>query len=152
MSWKTEQTAYYDQSCKEAEILVTVKDPTDMAKLLGLLEYDKRQDGAQGRALLADFPASGLLRKDWVEPSEYCNDVGKLEDITMFPCQLLFWMTTTPCIAKHRNPALHEGIGIPFEALAVDEMHTMHLGVMACWALSAMSGGCTPAVGSVHQA
>jgi len=69
LSWKAKATADYDQSCKEAEILATVKDPKEMAKLLGLLEYDKRQDGAQGRALPADSPALGLLRKDRVEPS-----------------------------------------------------------------------------------
>ena len=113
LSWKAKTTADYDQSCKAAETLVTVKDPKEMTKLLGLLEYDKRQDGAQGRALLADFPALGLLRKDRVEPSEYCNNVGKLEDITMCPCQLLFWRTTTPCIAKRRNPALHEAMASP---------------------------------------
>ena len=45
----------------------------------GFLSYDKRDEGARGRALLRPFPELGLEAGDRLEPHLELMDVGKFE-------------------------------------------------------------------------
>ncbi len=109
-----------------------------MAALLGCLEYDKRDNGSHGRALISDFAGLGLLKGDRVEPTLLCPDVSAVEAIRTFPCELLFWRPSRATVAKHRNPLLGARTGISLSSFCIDEMHTMHLGVLQSFVVTAL--------------
>ena len=49
-------------------------------KPLVLLKYDKRSDGARGRAVVADVPMLRLRAGDRLEPSDELRDIGEWDD------------------------------------------------------------------------
>ena len=72
--------AAYDQACRACELEVLVPDRATLEALRARLEDDRRPQGARGRALLADFPALGLLKGDRLEPSVLLPDVCAVDD------------------------------------------------------------------------
>jgi hypothetical protein len=96
------------------------------------LRYDKRaKSGFGGRALMTDVPQYNLVKGDRLEPTSWMIDVGEFDQISVFPCIVMFWRTTSETLAKHRNPLFNEKLGInPYRTLAIDPLHDIHLGVL----------------------
>ena len=122
-------TEGYRLACEAAEKHV-VATQAQVQRILGALRFDKRKDGAHGRALIRDIPELNLEKGDRLEPSRALRDVGALESVTTFPIELTFWSQDRESWTKHRNPLLDEPtIGMGIEIFAVDTLHTLNLGV-----------------------
>lgn len=131
LPWPCKDAVAYEAACRDAEIRVLIGSAAQLAEVLGRLQYDKRKKGSHGRSMLVDYAPLGLLKGDRVEPTPSCPDVGLIDEMSDFPCELVFWRPDNAGLCKHRNPLFHESSGVSTEALVVDEMHTMHLGVFA---------------------
>ena len=130
MPWRLNAAADYFSACSRSEHLV-VLSPASHAKLLDLLESDKRLAGNHGRCLTADFAELNLRSGDRLEPSVFLRDPSKLEDISSFPAPVMFWRVSEETSARHRNPLFDDTLGTsPAATLTVDVLHTIHLGVM----------------------
>ena len=120
--------AQYDEACSSAEIKVDI-DAILHSRIKAALYYDKRQDGARGRALKHDIVSAGLCKGDRLEPSCELPDVNAFEDITL-PCRVTFWRRDRTTRVHHRNPLFDDTIGITITTLMIDQLHTLNLGVM----------------------
>ena len=109
----------YHQACKRCELLVRVTQD-QYRRLCFLLRYDKREKGARGLSLVAPFPELKLKDGDRLEPCSDLPDVGAFFRISSFPPEgvpLLLWRAENETLC----------------AVALDSLHTDHLGVMlAC--------------------
>ena len=114
----------YDKSCTRAEILVTIADAAERDDLLCYLKYFKGR-ARGGRIVKQNANRWSLKMFDTLEPSTQLMDISTLEYVTAFPLTIVFWRRSLATICKHRNPLL-EG---RHECLAIDAMHTLHLGV-----------------------
>ena len=128
----------YERECLDCEIQRTVsKDQLDA--LLPHLKFDKRKNrGYKGLALFADYPPLLLRAGDRVEPSKSVPDIGRLEHHETFPLVITFWRTSNQKHAIHRMPLFDDGLGISVDTIALDTLHTLHLGIMnrfVCFAL-----------------
>ena len=106
-------------------------------RLCLLLRYDKRQKGALGLSLVAPLPELKLKDGDRLEPCSDLLDVGAFFRISSFPPQsvpLLLWRAENETLCLRRCPLFNRDIGLnPNTAVALDSLHTDHLGVMlAC--------------------
>ena len=72
--------ADYDAACRACEIDV-VLDHGTFLRVRALLEYDKRSDGARGRALTMDV-GPHLLKGDRLEPTAALPDVSLFDTLT----------------------------------------------------------------------
>ena len=131
LPWPPKLPEHYEEACQNAEVRVTVSSHDQLQRLLGHLEYDRRPNGSHGRSLAQDFAPLRLNKGDRLEPSEYSPDVGRIEEISTFPHDLVFWRVSCESICKHRHPLFHPRSMIGSDALVVDELHTLHLGVFA---------------------
>ena len=132
LRWPLTTDAEYDAACARCEIVVVINTDGQRRALLRVLRYDKRPDGARGRALtqdLNDFHPP-LRENDRLEPGGALRQVGDLEDVGL-PAQLIFWRSSNETIARHRCPLLcAEELGLtPTRALTVDALHTASLGI-----------------------
>ena len=108
------------------------------------LRYDKRKDGAHGRAIPSDIPELGLQANDRLEPGGMLQYVGAFEDLAT-PFTATFWRTLNESDTKHRNPLFSAETGLNLmRHLTVDTLHSVNLGVMLVW--------CRTAVWAVIQA
>lgn len=119
----------YHEACARCEHRVAIDESTH-ARLCACLLYDLRPDGARGRSLTRSFPSLGLLVGDRLEPSHELRDIAKFDEMTGFPRLVLFWRPATETLAKHRNPLLSPSLGTGLGTLAIDTLHTLHLGVL----------------------
>ena len=131
LPWGEKNQVTYERDCTRAEILITVSSLDQLHTLTGSLEYDKRKAGVKGRAVITDLPAFGLKKGDRLEPSPPYFDVGAIDSWGVFPLQLVFWRCSLQGMAKRRSPLFDPGTFFTMECLAVDELHTMHLGLFA---------------------
>jgi hypothetical protein len=104
------------------------------AMVLQHLRYDKRDDGAHGRAIVQDIEALGLRANDRLEPSSSLPDVSKLEDLHV-PATVTFWRSREESLTRHRNPLFVSTAvtGLGLSSLTVDLLHALYLGVMNRW-------------------
>ena len=125
--------AEYFQACDRAEIRVVVTQAFHHRIKL-LLRYDKRSDGAHGRALSGPIAELGLRSGDRLDPNDNLQDVSAFDDVTGFPVNVVFWRPELATTALHRNPLFDETIGItPYRCFTVDSLHTMNLGLFQSW-------------------
>lgn len=122
----------YDQACARCEHWVVLSE-ADRDRLVPLLAYDKRRGGAEGRALRTAVPELGLLANDRLEATESLMDVGKLEEVSKFPIRICFWRRSSESMTKHRFPLFCDDVGISPASLALDLLHTFHLGVLTAF-------------------
>ena len=129
-SWRNHEDADYDLACARAEISVRLSE-ADHTKVRSLLFWDKRPDGSHGRALAQSVPHLGLLAGDRVEPTTTMPDIGSgFDKPKSFPVQVLFWRPGSQTICLRRCPLFCKELGItPTRTLALDQMHTLYLGV-----------------------
>jgi len=129
--WTTAHHEDYEAACAEAEIHVSVKR-ADHDKLLGLLEYDKREQGSRGRALIADYRALGLEAGDKLSPSSSLLDVADFDrafaDPSTTSVSVVFWRPSKATRARWRNPLFDPTIGITVDTLSIDMLHTVFWG------------------------
>jgi len=58
----------------------------------------------------------------------------------VFHSDAFFWRSRNQTMSKHRNPLFDKSIGIGVELIAIDIMHTIHLGVMGIFVRSWCGG------------
>ena len=97
------------------------------------LAYNKAKDGPRGRALVADLPTLALLKHDRLQPDLSLQDVGKFEDVTVFPVRVTFWRRSAETRTRHRNPVFDPLLGISVDTLCVDTLHSLYLGPAKDW-------------------
>jgi hypothetical protein len=116
-------------ACAACEIRIIICEG-DRRTILNALSYDKRKDGSHGRALQHDVTIRDvtLLKADRLEPSLELADVGALESVAL-PTTLTFWRTSAETLTRHRNPLFQHDTGVDQNSLAMDALHTLHLGV-----------------------
>lgn len=119
--------ADYDAACRHCEI-EKVLTKSDVDAIRFRLKFDKRLNGARGRAVATHCPEVGLLANDRLEPSVSLPDVASLED-QPFPVRTLWWRRDCETSARHRNPLFGEESGLSVHNLGIDWMHTLSLGV-----------------------
>ena len=123
----------YHQACGRCELLVRVTQ--DQHRRLCLLpRYDKRPKGARGLSLVAPFPELKLKAGDRLELCSGLPDVGAFFSISSFPPEgvpLLLWRAENETLCLRKCPLFNRDIGLnPNAAVALDLLHTNHLGVM----------------------
>ena len=132
--------AEYDAACQNCEVRAYLADRRALEMVVGRLHYDKSRTGSRGRALRAPLPALGLLAGDRLEPQPGLWDVGAFERLEA-PVTVVFWRPDNQSLALHRNPVFDTDLGLTTDALALDCLHILHLGVFqnycsfALWAL-----------------
>ena len=131
LPWGDKDQAAYDRACERAEILVTVHGSDELNRILDLLIYDKRKSGFAGRVLTSDMPEFLLNKNDRLEPAAPYFDIAAVDTWATFPLRLVFWRTSMQGMVKRRSPLFHPETYFTMACLAVDELHTMHLGVFA---------------------
>ena len=136
---------HYDAACANCERQVLVGDVHTHALIVSRLIYDKRDAGNQGRVLSAPLPQLGLVAGDRLEPSDVVPDVGAFEGLaSRLPVTVTFWRRQNNTAAVHRNPLFNARTGLSVQNLAIDVLHTLHLGVFKSY--------CTTALWSLIQA
>ena len=130
--WALTNHESYEDACEMAEHHVVI-DKSQHSDLCALLEYDKRPSGSKGRALMADYPALMLNKHDRLCPDYITMDVAQFDhafddaDVKFLSC--CFWRPCDGTSAKWRNPLFDASIGITVDSLAIDLLHTVHLGL-----------------------
>lgn len=129
----TEDT--YETECGHCEVRITVDTEEVRRSILqqGGLFYDRRKQGAQGRALARSIPALGLAAGDRLEPSDDLIDVGLFAGAQL-PFVAVFWRRRMRDGARldrvvRRNPLFSIPGVNPHLTLHVDTLHTLYLGV-----------------------
>ena len=134
LPWSLNQDADYEAACDRCEIWVVLSNPLEHSTILSALHYDKRKAGSKGRSLLTDIPSFGLKQYDRLEPNATLMDVGKYENISSFPCRVLFWRRSRETLCTRRSPLFNPRIGItPGRIIAICALHTLLLGPMLSW-------------------
>jgi hypothetical protein len=135
--WRINAEGDYFDACRRCEILVRLLEPAHIELIMRYLRYDKRKDGARGRALTHDVLVNGteLKLNDRLEPSETLPDIGAVEHIEDFPCTIIFWRAAQETMTRHRNPIFDREIGVtPARTLTIDVLHAFFLGLLNVWA------------------
>ena len=123
---RSKTPADYEKACSDCEVTVEVPDETTKARLIGLLFFDKRKKGGQGRCMRQPWVELGLRQGDRLEPSIRTPDIGNLETKPT-PCTLIFWRPANETLCKHRCP-MFLVTGVTLQSLALDSLHTLNLG------------------------
>ena len=128
----------YEAFCLSREIIVNLVSETDRETLMGHLEFRKGRDGF-GREVKSRVVVNGvaLEGRDRVAPSPALLDVRLLDTVAL-PCAVTLWRPRGDFRLRicdtviRRNPIFDGDIcrGGPAEVLAVDTLHTVHLGVI----------------------
>lgn len=128
----------FEEACRRCEIWVLV-EREQHKRIISLLRYDKRPGGVHGRALRDSVAELGLRANDRLEPNELLADVADFERITSFPARVLFWRRSRESLCTRRCPLFDEQCGVSIvRSVALDVLHTLHLGVMLSWCKLAM--------------
>jgi len=126
----------YFEAARACEILVVLRSSEDASSIVRFLRYDKRKQGSRGRALVRSLIVNGtqLQANDRLEPSVGLPDVGELENVELFPANIVFWRLRNESLTRHRNPVFDPEIGItPKRSLVVDLLHAFYLGILLVW-------------------
>ena len=122
----------YEARCNACEHWITVSD-AERPIVLGRLKYDRRRDGAMGRALEREW--GGLRVGDRIEPSTRSSaaaDIASL-DYAIGPMDVCFWRKSSERGVLHRNPIFDVAggvqLGISPHIVAVDWLHCLSLGI-----------------------
>ena len=130
--WHLNTDEDYERACAYCEIWVTVSRE-DHQRMLAVLHWDKRKDGARGRSLTVDLASFGLKKDDRLEPHPNLIDVAQFDHISDFPCRVLFWRRSRETICTHRCPIFSRYLGVTQQCIAIDILHTLLLGPFLVW-------------------
>lgn len=138
-------------ACRKCETHVRVLSETMRTLIMntGKLHFANVKQGPSGYILGADVPVLGLRSGDRLEPSVHLPDVHAFRTAKL-PLDIIFWRgnyinTSLTDSVRHHCPLFDEELATsPARTLALDNLHTLHLGPMGryCWGscLSAWSG------------
>ena len=134
LPWHSNTYTDYDQACSRCEVWIEV-DRAMVLRIRPHLRYDKRPDGALGRALAQGIPDLRLRENDRLEPSQSLPDVAAFDDLCSEQphrrVRVCFWRRSQETLCLHRFPLWDEDLGItPGRVLCLDLLHTLYLGVM----------------------
>ena len=129
--WGEETTQAEIETCCRACEQLRRLSAAQHRRVIDNLQYSK---AFGGRAIMADLPELGLERGDRVAATPSMLDVGVGMD-TLFDDgaafhNVLFWRTRYQTKVVHRNPLFLDSLGIGVHSMAIDVLHTVHLGVM----------------------
>jgi hypothetical protein len=80
--------------------------------------------------LTSDVSELGLLADDRLEPCTELPNVGNFEELQV-PAKVMFWRRSAETLCRHRNPMMDASLGLePEDAITVDTLHALYLGVM----------------------
>ena len=132
--WHTNTAADFESAFTRCEVRVVLTNELH-GVIRARLHYDKRKHGALGRALSRDVPEAGLRKGDRLEASPSLLDVAKFDDISEFPCEVVFWRRSDESLALFRSLLWDPDIGLnPADSPAIDLLHTLYLGILSSWA------------------
>ena len=94
-----------------------------------VLFFDKRKDGALGRAVKFPVPIADLVIGDRLEPHSGLRDILDFDRMPL-PGWALFWRTRSTTRTMHRNPLFDPNVGVTVDSFAIDTLHTLFLGVI----------------------
>lgn len=118
--------ADYFSACDRCEVVVRIT-AEHHARLQRILRYDKRRGGSRGLALSQDYPPLGLLSGDRLEPSTTMPNISVCSTTGVIS-------RSESCFGAPPNPLFDVRLGLgPVQAMTIDTLHTMHLGVYAHW-------------------
>ena len=127
--WKPFLSNDYEANCKRHEIHITV-DKGLFELIKASLFYDRRKEGAKGRALRWPVRGTVLHAGDRLEPSEEVPDVMDVDRCTRFPLKLVFWRGFKGSKIKHRNPLFDSTLGITPATMLIDVLHAINMGAL----------------------
>jgi hypothetical protein len=139
--WAINNDQDYFDACDRCEHAVRLLCDADQKSVVSCLRYDKRPDGARGRALVRDLVINGchLRANDRLEPSPRLLDIGALDHLDNFPLDIVFWRPSNETLTRHRNPLFSALLGVtPRRSLVVDVLHAINLGVLLIWCRKAL--------------
>jgi hypothetical protein len=137
--WRLNEIGDYDIACARCEVRVIVPDLATCTTIVQLLRYDKRQNGAHGRALGGPVIELGLKIGDRLEPGLDLQDISGIDKHAVFPLRVVFWRCSMETSTRHRNPLFMPQYGLdPAESLTVDNLHANNLGIMNVYAKTAV--------------
>ena len=134
--WAINEDEDYFQACSRCELIVNLRGEEDKKSILRYLRYDKRKDGARGRALVRDVLVNGVSLKanDRAEPSRQLIDVGALDNVATYPLEITFWRPSQETLTRRRNPIFDPELGVtPKRCLVADVLHAVFLGILLIW-------------------
>lgn len=128
LPWAPTTCGMYEAACRRCETRVPLHSNAQCRELANALRYHKQgsKTKVKGRSLTKALPDFGLARTSRLEPSVSLPDISQLEALESFPVEVCFWNPRNDSCARHRNPLL---VDSGLELIAVDAMHTLHLGV-----------------------
>ena len=135
--WPEKTTIEYERACLECEIWRTIPDVRTHQMIWGALMYDRSKDGYKGRRLDRDLPELNLLRGDRLEPCPFLTNVGNYAQLRL-PARVMFWRVKNQTIATRRNPIFSPTTHLSITHLAIDPLHTLHLGVYKAFVARAL--------------
>ena len=136
--WRLNTEIDYDRACSACEIWVTVSSNADRECIRAALRWDKRKGGARGRSLRDDLASFSLRKDDRLEPHPGLVDVAQFDQISEFPCRVLFWRRSRENICTHRCPLFNSSLGVTPLIIAIDVLHTLLLGPFLAWGKQAV--------------
>ena len=142
LPWDAKSSRSYAQACAACETRVHIADRRLFVRVMASLQADRRKRGSYGRRVMAAFPELGVKVGMRLEPGNDHRGVWLVDDwSTNWPAEgvhLSLWDVAWEDGTRHRNPIFGDDTGLMVEAAAVDELHTMHLGVIADYAAAAL--------------
>jgi hypothetical protein len=132
--WPDATPKDYEEACDKCETHFEIRNCDEWRAFRNQLVYDKRTIGVRGLVLKTDIPERNLHQHDRVEPTWDMKDTGViLQRPESYPVKVTTWRRAQETRTRHRNPLFDcEGrlrIGITSCGLALDVLHTIHLGV-----------------------
>lgn len=136
LSWGESLPNDYEDACRKCEITITLNSVEEWRGFRNKLIYDKTRQGVRGLVLKQAIPEMGVNKDDRVEPSWDLMDTGEVLTCpkdTKYPITITLWRRSDETRSRHRNPLFdapgRNQIGISTSSLALDVLHTIHLGI-----------------------
>ena len=151
--WPLKTPELYDRSCTDCESLIHLKSRSKFTKFMASIEYNRSKgEYSKGRMVIANWAEFGFVKNIHLrlEPSASLLDVGDLdqylEDFPRDGVQVSLWDPTKEAGFHHRCPLFSQETGLTKDAIGVDELHVLFIGLFplfigyALWAIVECDG------------
>ena len=116
----------WEAACRACEIRIWLNTKEELIDVASSLFYCPKR---RGRIVGDNYPLLGLQYGDRLEPFEGLEDHALFESLHP-PCAALFWRISAETSVKRRTSILDPAIGVGIEAVMVDTLHCLHLGIL----------------------
>ena len=138
--WQLRTHSDYDESCRLCDRTVQINTQAQLQELVSSIAHLKKNEKVLGFGICKEsvvINGTALLYGDRLEPSPALLDVQQVRSVRL-PVSLTFWRQRLGKHSKlpldpvnHRCQLFSEVLGTsPMRSLAIDELHTLHLGVV----------------------